>query len=81
MSRIIVIPESGLDDDTKRVLKERFEAGEACRWCGGLHDRECPRLKHIIYHPTDERQIREVEFWALGEWDGSGIIWPEDVYE
>lgn len=79
MSRIVVIPEDGLDEDIKRELMEKFQAGEACRWCGGLHDRHCPRVKKIVFHPNDDRQVREVEFWGDGEWNPSGIIWPEDT--
>lgn len=76
--RIIVVPDDGLDDDMKQLLRLKFESDEGCRWCGGLHQRECPRVKHIVFHPNDERSVREVEFWHDGEWDKSSIIWPED---
>lgn len=76
--RVVVIPDEGISPEDKEELRKRFEV-EACRWCGGLHQRECPRVKHIIYNPADERSVREVEFWADGQWDRSGVLWPEDV--
>lgn len=76
--KVIVIPDEGLSDRDKAELLERF-ATEGCRWCGGLHQRECPRIKHIVYNPSDERSVREVEFWADSEWDRSGVLWPEDL--
>lgn len=77
--KVVVIPDEGLDEETRRHYRERFESGEGCRWCGGIHARECPRIKHIIYNPSDERSVREVEFWADGDWDSSAILFPEDV--
>lgn len=70
-----------MDEGTKNLLRARFEGadGGPCRWCGGLHQRECGRVKKIIFHPTTEDQIREIEFWADGEWDKSSVIWPEDI--
>jgi hypothetical protein len=78
MSRVIVIPDEGIPEEDKLLLRARFEH-EACEWCGGLHQRECPRIKHIIYNPSDQRQVREVEFWNDSEWDRSSVLWPEDL--
>jgi hypothetical protein len=78
LNKIILITDDGMDDKTKKEMLERF-ATDACKWCGGLHQRECPRIKHIIYNPSDDRVVREVEFWSDGEWDRSGVLWPEDV--
>jgi len=75
-NRIVVIPDDGIPESDKAELRARFGT-DACRWCGGLHQRECPRVKKIIFNPSDERQVREVEFWA--EWDRSTVLWPEDV--
>lgn len=84
MPKVIVIPDEGMSDEDKEYLKSRFALpedapGAPCRWCGGLHQRECPRVKKIIFNPGDQRQIREVEFWADGEWDKSSIAFPEDA--
>jgi hypothetical protein len=79
MPRVIIIPDEGMSDEVKADLKHKFENDQACRWCGGLHHRECPRVKHITYHPSDDRQVREVEFWGDGEWDRSSTVWPEDI--
>jgi hypothetical protein len=79
MSRIIVIPDdSELDSATKAELRLRFEK-ESCRFCGGLHQRECPRVKKVIYNPSDQREVREVEYWNDSEWDHSCVLWPDDV--
>lgn len=78
MARIYVIPDEGMDDDTRRELMARLET-DACRWCGGLHQKECPRIRKITYNPSDDRMVREVEFWADGEWNSSGVIFPEDL--
>lgn len=83
MSRVILIPDEGMGEDEKEYLRKCFngqvDGREPCRWCGGLHYRECPRIKHITYHPNDDRTVREVEFWPDGEWDKSVVIWPEEV--
>jgi hypothetical protein len=78
LSKIVVIPDEGIPEEDKAVLRTRFER-EACRWCGGLHQRECPRVKKIIYNPSDDRVVREVEFWKDEEWNHSVVLWPEDV--
>lgn len=75
----IVIHDGDLDDETKAVLRSAFEAHEECTWCGGIHQGMCPRIRKIVYHPTDDRQIREVEFWGDGEWSKINIVFPEDV--
>jgi hypothetical protein len=77
-NRVILIPDDGLSEDDKRALRGRFE-DDACRWCGGLHQRECPRVRKIIFNPADDRAVREVEFWNDTEWDRSTVLWPEDL--
>lgn len=77
-NRVILIDDEGLSEGDKADLRRRFES-EACRWCGGMHQRECPRIKKIIFNPADERSVREVEFWNDTEWDRSSVLWPEDV--
>jgi hypothetical protein len=76
--RVILIGDEGLSEGDKADLRRRFE-DEACRWCGGMHQRECPRVKKIIFNPADERSVREVEFWNDTEWDRSTVLWPEDL--
>ena len=46
-----------------------------CTWCGGVHERACPRLRSIRFRP-DGSTPTAVEFWE--HWDASEIIWPED---
>jgi len=75
----VVIPGEPIDEVTKADLKAKFEANQGCRWCGGLHPGECPRLRKIVFHPNDERVIREIEFWADADWSRSQVVFPEDV--
>jgi hypothetical protein len=77
-NRIIIITDDEMLEKDKAGLRARFEA-DACRWCGGLHQRECPRVKKITFNPSDDRQVREVEFWADEQWNHSNVLWPEDV--
>ena len=79
MSRVIVLPDDGIPDDVKAELRAEFESGVGCEWCGGIHHGMCPRVKKIVYHPTDDRQVREVEFWSDLEWNRSRVTFPEDV--
>jgi hypothetical protein len=78
LSKIVIIPDEGIPEEDKVLLRARFQT-DACKWCGGMHQRECPRVKKIIFNPSDERQVREVEFWNDSEWDRSSVLWPEDV--
>jgi hypothetical protein len=75
----VILHDAEIDPETKDLLRARFAAHEECEWCGGIHQGLCPRVKKIIYHPNDDRVIREVEFWAEGDWSRNQIIFPEDV--
>jgi hypothetical protein len=78
-NRVILITDEGLSEEDKILLRRKFADGdEVCRWCGGLHRRECPRVRKIIFNPADDRAVREVEFWNDMEYDRSSILWPED---
>lgn len=79
MSRVVIIPDDdGLDETSKAELFARFQS-QSCRWCGGLHQQECPRIRRVVYNPSDSREVREIEFWSDGEWDKSSVLFPEDV--
>lgn len=54
-----------------------FTAGSACKWCGGLHQRECNRIRRQVWHPNSS--LIEMEFWQ--EWKQPGVIWPEDAWD
>jgi len=56
-----------------------FAAGTACTDCGGIHQRACPRVKRKVFHPNGN--LVEVEYWRHGQWDETGVIWPEDAYD
>lgn len=58
--------------------REQFQKKEGCIHCGGLHLRACRRVRRMVM--KNKEDLAEVEFWADGIWDESGIIWPEDVY-
>ena len=75
----VVLHDEGIDEETRDIFRARFAAHEECQWCGGIHNGMCPRVKRITYHPNDDRQVREIEFWAEGDWPRSNIVFPEDV--
>jgi hypothetical protein len=49
----------------------------ACHLCGGVHERMCPKPRHIWFGPGES--VTEVEYFAKGEWSEDDIIWPEDI--
>lgn len=59
-------------------LLQQFRDGEACGDCGGLHRRECPRVRRRVFHPNGN--LIEVEYWPDGQYDQSNILWPEDLF-
>lgn len=82
-TRVVVVTDDGMSAQTRGFLKQIFQGeitGKApCEHCGGLHQRECGRVKRIVWHPSGERPS-EVEYWKDEEWDRSVVIWPEDVF-
>ena len=81
---VVVVHDEGLTAQQKgflqQVFKGEIQGREACQWCGGLHQRECRRVRRMVFHPSGER-VTEVEFWPDGQWDESAIVYPEDVFE
>ena len=61
----------------KADAQAAFTAGNACKWCGGLHQRECNRIRRQVWHPNSS--LIEMEFWQ--EWKQPGVIWPEDAWD
>lgn len=83
VNRVVVVGDNGMTAQQKGFLQQVFKGEIAdrmpCEWCGGLHQRECRRVKRMVFHPSGER-VSEIEFWPDGQWDESSIIWPEDVF-
>jgi hypothetical protein len=61
----------------KLEAQAAFAAEKACKWCGGLHQRECNRIRRQVWHPNSN--LIEIEFWP--EWKQPGVIWPEDAFD
>lgn len=59
-------------------IRALFAAGKACKHCGGIHTRACPRVRRLVFQGDN---LIEVEFWPEGRWSDEHIIWPEDVPE
>lgn len=57
------------DDEVRDQLATR------CHYCGGVHDRFCPRVRSLRFRPDGATPLA-VEFWET--WDASDVIWPED---
>lgn len=75
----IVEEQTGGKDDTALTAELAAKLLEipACRHCGGRHERACPRVKSMRYHPNGA--LAEVTFWPSGKWSDDHIIWPEDL--
>lgn len=56
--------------------RKLFAEGKACKHCGGIHARACPRVKRMAFQGDN---LIEVEFWPEGRWSDDHIIWPEDA--
>ena len=54
----------------------RFELSR-CQFCGGMHARECPRVRRVSY--ADNGNVQTVEYFA--DYDDTNILWPEEVVE
>jgi hypothetical protein len=68
-----------LNSESRAAMEEQFQRGAACKDCGGLHKRECPRVKRKQF--LGNGNVTEVEYWPDGGYDASNIIWPEDLYD
>lgn len=68
-----------LTPDQAADIRSRFQRGDACRHCGGLHPRSCPRVKRMAFHSNGA--MAEVEFWPDGQWSDDNILWPEELPE
>lgn len=78
--RPVTAAELGTDRDDAALTAELADALRkipACTHCGGRHDRACPRVKRMSFHPNGS--LAEVEFWPHGKWDEAGIIWPSHL--
>ena len=70
-------PEQRLE--AQRVFEGKVPGVTPCVHCGGVHLRACRRVHRVRWH-TDGT-VLEAEYWPDGQWDESGIVWPEDAYE
>lgn len=51
-----------------------------CQACGGLHARQCPRVRSVEYISQGDRVlIRKVAYWPEGKWSDEGVTWPESL--
>jgi hypothetical protein len=71
--------ETPLTEEQRRAVRDRFDRGDGCKHCGGIHARACPRVRRLAYHSNDH--LAEVEFWRDDQWSKDHIIWPEDTTE
>lgn len=75
-----------VDDRVKARAKaaQMILESDPCMWCGGYHDRACPRIKRVKFHidgtiPDWRRNVEEVEFWPDESWIDSGVVWPNEL--
>lgn len=51
-----------------------------CVYCGGYHFRECPRVRRVKFYPPDgegHKHVKEVEYWADGQWPEDEVIFVD----
>ena len=67
----------------KASAQQVFAEGKACTDCGGAHQRACPRIRRQAWigQGSAAGTRTEVEYWRDGQWDDSGVIWPEEAFE
>ncbi|MFF4403596.1 hypothetical protein [Streptomyces sp. NPDC001404] len=72
-------PDEGqpLSPEQAADIRARFDRGDGCRHCGGIHVRSCPRVRRLAFHPNGT--LAEVEFWPDGRWSDASVIWPEEL--
>lgn len=58
-------------------FRTRFHNDEACRHCGGIHVRACPRVKLMRFHPNGS--LAEVEFWQENQWSDDHVVWSDQI--
>lgn len=72
-----------LSREDKNILGAIFRGENpekvACEYCGGLHERQCGRVKRKVFHANGN--LVEIEFWPDMDWDQSNVVWPEDVFD
>jgi hypothetical protein len=64
-------------DKTEAALRGLIPLGGPCRWCGGLHERACNRVRKLEWAPNGN--LLSAEFWKT--WEQPGAVWPEDAYD
>jgi hypothetical protein len=69
--------EGQLTPEEAADIRARFQRGDGCRHCGGLHPRSCPRVRRMAFHPNGT--LAEVEFWPDDQWSDDNILWPEEL--
>jgi hypothetical protein len=77
---VLELPIPKISPAMREFARQFFEQpGEpGCIDCGGMHRRQCPRVKRKTMNA--DLIVIEVEYWPPGTWE-SDIIFPEDVYE
>lgn len=66
----------------QQVFRGEVPGKGPCEDCGGLHQRACPRIRRQTWigQGSAAGTRTEVEYWRDGQWDDSGVIWPEDAF-
>jgi hypothetical protein len=67
-------------EQARLVFEGKTPAGQlACLHCGGIHLRACRRVRSITWNA--DGSVASAEYWKDGQWDESGIVWPDDAYD
>ena len=66
-----------LTPEERKTLEDAFRNKNNCVHCGGIHVRQCPRIRDMYFHP--DGSLARVRFWRDDQWPKDNIVWPEDL--
>ena len=66
-----------VEEDNGFMGKKLVFDSEKCQHCGGVHDRKCPAVSEIEYHP--DGKVRKVTYFEHGAWPEDSVLWLEDI--
>ena len=68
--------------DARAIFEGKIADRKACEYCGGVHLRSCPRVRHsrVVWKPDLTGMLeQEIWFWPPGTWE-SDVLFADQVY-
>lgn len=71
-------------DEEREALIKRFDEGDFCTECGGIHHRACPRvMTYTVKYDNGNPQVvleRTITYFHPEIWE-KGVIFRDDLFE